>query len=178
MSDKETLILSVCLLSCTGWAVWTLFNPPAPALFNSKITNTLLLLSFLLYVYLCLKQFEFEISFINPLLFFLMSLAFVVIFITQFALIYNHFGLLSLDNCVIYDVLDCLYFSIITFTTVGYGDFRPTSDVRLYAGFEALTGVVFFSLFIPTFIHITNHIRRPLNSHSDDAVREGQNGAP
>jgi len=85
-----------------------------------------------------------------------MSLAFVVIFITQFALIYSHFGLLSLDNCVIYDVLDCLYFSIITFTTVGYGDFRPTSDVRLYAGFEALTGVVFFSLFIPTFIHVTN----------------------
>ena len=36
--------------------------------------------------------------------------------------------------------LDFVYFSAITYTTVGFGDFVPTGPVRFLAGTEALTG--------------------------------------
>ena len=32
------------------------------------------------------------------------------------------------NDSKIYDVYDCLYFSLVTFTTVGYGDFHPVDD--------------------------------------------------
>jgi hypothetical protein len=38
--------------------------------------------------------------------------------------------------------LDLVYFSAITFSTVGYGDFVPTGLVRFLSGTEALTGFV------------------------------------
>jgi hypothetical protein len=37
---------------------------------------------------------------------------------------------------------DCFYFSIATYTTVGYGDISPLGDIRFLAGLEALTGLV------------------------------------
>ena len=37
---------------------------------------------------------------------------------------------------------DCFYFSVSTYTTVGYGDIAPFGHVRFLAGLEALTGLV------------------------------------
>ena len=39
-------------------------------------------------------------------------------------------------------LLDCFYFSITTYTTVGYGDIAPLGGVRFLAGLEALLGLV------------------------------------
>ncbi|WP_334545156.1 ion channel [Rhizobium leguminosarum] len=38
---------------------------------------------------------------------------------------------------------DYLYYSTVTFTTLGYGDFRPCGPARLYAATEALFGGFF-----------------------------------
>jgi hypothetical protein len=40
------------------------------------------------------------------------------------------------------DFLDCVYFSFVTFTTVGYGDVVAQGDLRHLGGVEALTGIV------------------------------------
>jgi len=37
---------------------------------------------------------------------------------------------------------DCLYFSVETYTSLGFGDLYPTSHTRLIAGVESLTGLV------------------------------------
>jgi Ion channel len=37
-----------------------------------------------------------------------------------------------------------LYFSMVTFTTLGYGDLVVTGDWRLFASFEAATGTIMF----------------------------------
>jgi uncharacterized membrane protein len=39
-------------------------------------------------------------------------------------------------------LLDCVYFSFSTFTTVGYGDIEPFGNLRFLTGIEGLTGLV------------------------------------
>lgn len=52
--------------------------------------------------------------------------------------------------------LNCLYFSGVTFTTLGYGDFRPQPGVsRLIAWIEAFIGAFMIALFIFTFARKT-----------------------
>ncbi len=51
-----------------------------------------------------------------------------------------------------YSLGDCIYYSIITFTTLGYGDFIPKENVyyRLLAGSEAFIGAFMIGLFVFT----------------------------
>lgn len=46
------------------------------------------------------------------------------------------------------DLFESFYFSIITYTTVGYGDYLPMGWTRAVAAFEALSGVLLISLFV------------------------------
>ncbi|WP_372825565.1 potassium channel family protein [Polaromonas sp.] len=39
-------------------------------------------------------------------------------------------------------LLDCVYFSFTTFTTLGFGDIQPLGDLRFLTGIESLTGLV------------------------------------
>jgi hypothetical protein len=39
-------------------------------------------------------------------------------------------------------LLDCVYFSLTTFTTLGFGDIAPIGDLRFLTGIESLTGLV------------------------------------
>ena len=43
---------------------------------------------------------------------------------------------------------NCLYFSVVTFTTLGYGDFHPVGWSRIFAGIEALSGAILMALFV------------------------------
>ena len=47
---------------------------------------------------------------------------------------------------LVYDRETCFYFSVITWTTVGYGDFVPSVAARKYAEAEALMGYFFMGL--------------------------------
>lgn len=42
-------------------------------------------------------------------------------------------------------LMDCVYFSFITYSSVGYGDLFPEGGLRFLAGLEALTGLVFIA---------------------------------
>ena len=39
-------------------------------------------------------------------------------------------------------LMDCIYFSFTTYTTLGFGDIVPSGDVRFLVGLESLTGLV------------------------------------
>jgi Ion channel/Pentapeptide repeats (9 copies) len=47
---------------------------------------------------------------------------------------------------------DCIYYSVITFTTVGYGDIYPVGLSRVVAMLEAFTGAFSLSLFVVVFV--------------------------
>lgn len=57
------------------------------------------------------------------------------------------------SDVVYKDVGSSLYYSIVTFTTLGYGDFSPASGWgRFFSGLEAFSGLFFSSLLIVTVV--------------------------
>ena len=76
-----------------------------------------------------------------------------------FAGIYHGFGLVH-DPASAVSASDGLYFSIVTWTTLGYGDFTPPPDIRLIAALETLLGYTFFGIIIG--LGTDQLIRRPL----------------
>ena len=46
----------------------------------------------------------------------------------------------------------CLYYSIVTFTTLGYGDIHPLGFSHVIASVEALIGAFFMALFVAVFV--------------------------
>lgn len=71
---------------------------------------------------------------------------FVIIVIC--ALIIMGSGTISYNSSAIKpNFIDSFYFSIVTFTTLGYGDFHPVGFARFVAGIEALVGASLIALF-------------------------------
>ncbi len=53
-----------------------------------------------------------------------------------------HLGMGGFSGATVGGFQDCLYFSAITYTSLGLGDIFPTSHARLLAGVESLNGLV------------------------------------
>ena len=69
----------------------------------------------------------------------------VIVSIVCHGLIYSKIGLVPTEvgKVVQPDLVDGLYFSIVTFTTLGYGDFVPREGYRLVSALQALYGYLF-----------------------------------
>jgi len=57
-------------------------------------------------------------------------------------LLIEQFRIGSLDGAIHVSLLNCLYFSAETYTSLGFGDLTPVGPVRLLAGVEALNGLL------------------------------------
>ncbi|GGH28440.1 Ion channel [Cribrihabitans marinus] len=79
---------------------------------------------------------------------FLMGISFIQVVPFLFAAVYGAFG--YADICVVgaKNPSDLLYFSYVTFTTVGFGDLHPVGVCRILAVAEAVTGYILLGLFV------------------------------
>ncbi|WP_171101641.1 MULTISPECIES: potassium channel family protein [unclassified Ruegeria] len=84
----------------------------------------------------------------------LMGISFIQVVPFLFAAVYGAFG--YNDNCVVGagGPADILYFSYVTFTTVGYGDMSPTGLCRGLAVAEAVTGYILLGMFVAAAVAI------------------------
>jgi len=74
-------------------------------------------------------------------------------FIILYADVFKVYGLIdSCNQSETHDPTISVYFSIITWTTVGYGDFRPTEWARLFAATEALIGYIWMGVLIAVLV--------------------------
>jgi hypothetical protein len=103
---------------------------------------------------------------------------FALIIIFLFAIILNFSGIVNSDRTnliiefikesqgdeytlrylgpILGNFLNCLYFSVVTFTTLGYGDFQPAVGLsRLIVSLESIIGAITMALFVYTFARRT-----------------------
>ena len=66
----------------------------------------------------------------------------VWIFAVSFFLMHKAEGWGHLEGNFAGSLLDCVYFSFTTYTTLGTGDIVPHGDLRYLTGLESLTGLV------------------------------------
>ena len=57
----------------------------------------------------------------------------------------------TLKGIVEPDLMNCGYYSFVTYTTLGFGDIIPVGDIRFLTGLESLTGLVLIT-WIASFI--------------------------
>ena len=77
----------------------------------------------------------------------------ILLYAFVYWIIVNHLELGDIYHSVspyqpVSDFLTILYYSIVTFTTLGYGDLYPTGIVRAISSLEAFTGAVFMALIV------------------------------
>ena len=96
----------------------------------------------------------------SPRYWFVIFSIWLVCVIGTYAAIYLQFGLETdctaskpvgnccLESCIVKDPLVALYFSIVTWTTLGYGDFSPSESIRLVAALEAMLGYLAMALLV------------------------------
>lgn len=80
--------------------------------------------------------------------------------IISFANIYKFAGLNIGNGKITHTALDSLYFSIVTWTTLGYGDMHPTESIKLWAATEALLGTIFIPLFLAALLFSINRSKQ------------------
>lgn len=73
--------------------------------------------------------------------------SYVIVFILCFQNIYIEHGI-HLNKNVSHSFADTLYFSIVTWTTLGYGDFQPTESSRMWAATQALIGYTYMGILV------------------------------
>lgn len=74
------------------------------------------------------------------------SLQFYIIVI--YALIYARIGLLDGSGVLLQDLGTGFYFSLVTWTTLGYGDLQPPPNLRLLASSEAILGYISMGILV------------------------------
>jgi hypothetical protein len=77
----------------------------------------------------------------------------LTLLLVVFAVLYRDLGIIESERPgrpVVHDFWTSLYFSAVTFTTLGYGDFYPTTPARALAGLQSLTGYVALGILAST----------------------------
>ena len=73
----------------------------------------------------------------------------IIFTILAFSLAYRLGGISLGEVCSdVFENRDYVYFSAVTFSTLGYGDFRPCPDMRLIAAFQAIFGNLHLGLIV------------------------------
>lgn len=76
----------------------------------------------------------------NPIRLSLDAIISISLSVLSFAYMYNTFGINPPKGQVGYSQWDAVYFSAVTFSTLGFGDFSPAPKIRLVAAFQAIIG--------------------------------------
>ena len=72
---------------------------------------------------------------------------------------------------------DGLYFSIVTWTTLGYGDFQPKPELRLMAAAQAVFGYLFLGLIVGSVSSLLGKSNRRGRIHDHDRSNGSERSA-
>ena len=161
------LIAIYFLIGITSY-LWIVFfiqeGPAVPLLSNSSLT----LIAFALFVvHLSAQLVPRLVLDINDRIAMAgVSVLFIPLLIICFAHAYREVGLdgVSVDT-------DYVYFSVVTFTTLGYGDITPDGAARVFAILEAISGFLFVPLLISQLINTTKDASDEYKRDEEELVK-------
>ena len=85
---------------------------------------------------------------IESLSYWMLILITTVIIVSSAIYYQNQIWLDNNGSIVNRDFFDCLYFSVVTFTSLGYGDIAPTGNARITAGLEVFSGLFLVAILV------------------------------
>jgi len=146
-SDTRRMNMRLCLYWSLIYFVWALVTsastPPNYSVWTSVAAVILIFVSLLNFFQIVLlipfrDDFEnFRLDTWNLVFDTMISAVFMIL---VFSLLYRNVGLLSGEDIVRPSALDAIYFSSVTFSTLGYGDFAPHPSTRMIAAIQSLLG--------------------------------------
>lgn len=88
----------------------------------------------------------------------------LILLIVTFAWMYQQIGII--DNTrpgspVVHSFTTSVYYSVVTFTTLGYGDFYPQGAGRFLAALEAITGYLILGIVVSTSVYLIHPEHKP-----------------
>lgn len=104
-----------------------------------------------------------EFDLLNRLILLFTLLGLIVVIILLFAVVYSSGGIVFSGSSDIQQGAlspnDFLYYSVVTFTTLGYGDFQPDQNQRIVAALQAFLGFLFMPIVIAELFTISEKVR-------------------
>jgi len=153
MNKEESLIITITLIA---------FMIPLN-LNNNDYSSPYVFLSLFLLVGTCIfysvKFFTAPKAELMSILYFMFFMFLIIIY---FALLYETFGIIDstveISNntpVIILDLswLNAIYFSVVTWTTLGFGDYRPHDSIKYLVIIESMIGYIFMSLLTGKFLY-------------------------
>ena len=100
----------------------------------------------------------------------------VLLLVVSFAWAYRQLGITDASGSeitVTNDFFTCLYYSFVTFTTLGYGDFYPIGPGRALAVMESMTGYLILGVLASTAAQVLSPKEAP--AKRDDFIEDDPN---
>ena len=104
---------------------------------------------------------------LNPVLLLLSTSTALLVLHTFQALVWAAVFMLLPDRAGLENFPDAIYFSMITFTTLGYGDITLNSNWQLLAGMEAMVGITVFGLTTAILYAVIQRLWKISHPHAD-----------
>jgi voltage-gated potassium channel Kch len=101
----------------------------------------------------------------------------IALLIVAYAWVHHRIGLMDFSGAVpraTRDFGDALYFSVVTLTTLGYGDMVPIGPGRIVAAMQGLTGYFVLGIIVSTGFQIIAPESRPADADPDGASGDGK----
>ena len=106
----------------------------------------------------------------NPIRLFADALISIFLSIMSFGVCYRVWGIIPPDGEAV-RLFDYYYFSAVTFSTLGFGDFRPSPNARFFAGLQAILG----NLHLGIIVGAAFFAAQPMTSNHDAIQHRSDN---
>ncbi|MEJ8563549.1 ion channel [Yoonia sp. GPGPB17] len=146
-SDQRRMYMRLSMYLGVGYVLWAVFfgrNASTDYSIGFSIAAVTLITASLLVFFqtVLLMPFrddgsEFKLDVWRLLLDTMISSLFMIV---AFSVLYRNIGLVHDSANIKPSALDAIYFSSVTFSTLGYGDFAPQPSIRIIAAAQALLG--------------------------------------
>lgn len=134
----------------TIWCPSIILGLVLKSLMVSFATATLILILFSLWN---IRHFIRENAFLWGFVVYLVN---VIVLIFCFSIIYTQTGILNHNGESFHDIGSAFYFSVVTWTTLGYGDLYPPEPARFWVIIEALSGYIHMGILVGLMFRLIN----------------------